>query len=39
MIDLMLDVRPGDIISMEILRDGTEMTVEFTITQEIFVAY
>ena len=39
MIDLMLDVRVGDCITLNILRDGEEKTVSVTITQECLTEY
>lgn len=39
LIDVMLDVRVGDTVSLVIVRDGTEMTVSTTITEESLAAY
>ncbi len=39
LIDAMLDVRVGDTVSLVIVRDGTEMTVSTTITEESLAAY
>ena len=38
-IDLMLDVRVGDTVYLNILRGGVEMTVEMTITEDCLTAY
>ena len=38
-IDFMLDVRTGDILSFTILRDGAEMTVTVTVTEDCLTAY
>ena len=38
-IDMMLDVRVGDVVTMTVDRDGVEMTVEITITEECLTAY
>ena len=38
-IDMMLDVRVGDVIAFKILRDGEEMTVSITVTEECLIAY
>ena len=38
-IDMMLDVRPGDVVTFKILRGGEEMTVSITITEECLTAY
>ena len=37
-IDMMLDVRVGDTVALTVLRDGEEMTVHFTITEECLIA-
>ena len=39
LIDAMLDVRVGDSVSMVIIRDGEEMTVNTTITEDCLTAY
>lgn len=39
LIDAMLDVRVGEEISLQILRDGTEMTVSVTVTEDTLAAY
>ncbi len=39
LIDAMLDVRVGDTVSFVIIRDGTEMTVSTTITEESLSKY
>ena len=39
LIDAMLDVRVGDTVSLVIVRDGAEMTVSTTITEESLMAY
>lgn len=39
LIDAMLDARVGDTVSMTILRGGSEMTVQTTITNDCFSAY
>ena len=38
-IDMMLDVRVGDIITFNILRDSQEMTVSITITKDCLTSY
>ena len=38
-IDMMLDLRVGDTVNMNIVRDGVEMTVSITITEDCLVAY
>ena len=38
-IDMMLDVRVGDVVELELLRDGEEITVSITITEECLAAY
>ena len=38
-IDMMLDLRVGDTVTFEILRDGEAGTVEITITEECLTAY
>ncbi len=39
LIDAMLDVRVGDTVSLVIVRDGAEMTVSTTITEDSLSAY
>ena len=39
LIDSMLDVRVGDTVTLQILRDGEEMTVSTVITEECLTAY
>ena len=39
MIDMMLDVRVGDVVTVTVLRGGVEKTVSITITQECLTAY
>ena len=39
LIDAMLDVRVGDTVYMEIIRNGEEMTVSTVITEDCLVAY
>ena len=39
LIDLTLDVRPGDVLTVELIRDGTEMNIEIEITEESLTAY
>ncbi len=39
LIDAMLDVRVGDTVSLVIIRDGVEMTVQTSITEDCFTAY
>ena len=39
LIDAMLDVRAGDTVSLLIVRDGAEMTVSTTITEDNLAAY
>ena len=39
LIDAMLDVRVGDTVSLVIVRDGAEMTVSTTITEDCLAAY
>ena len=38
-IDLMLDVRVGDEVVFTLLRDGNEITVSITITEDCLTAY
>ena len=38
-IDMMLDVRVGDVVTLKILRGGEEMTVSITITEGCLTAY
>ena len=38
-IDMMLDVRVGDVVSFTVLRDGAEITVEIIITEDCLMAY
>ena len=38
-IDMMLDVRVDDVVTLNILREGTEKTVSITITKECLTAY
>lgn len=38
-IDMMLDVRAGDVVTLSILRGGEEMTVSMTITEDCLMAY
>ena len=38
-IDMMLDVRVGDVVSFCVLRDGEDITVSITITQDCLTAY
>lgn len=38
-IDMMLDVRAGDVVTLSILRGGEEMTVSVTITEDCLTAY
>ena len=38
-IDMMLDVRVGDVVAFEILRNGEKRTVQITVTAECLVAY
>lgn len=38
-IDMMLNVRAGDVVTLKILRDSEEMTVSITITEECMTAY
>ena len=39
MIDMMLDVRVGDTVTIEILRNGERMTVTLTVTEDCLTAY
>ena len=39
MIDMMLDVRVGDTVSLTVLRNGEEVTVEIEITEDCLTAY
>ena len=38
-IDMMLDVRVGDVVVLSIIRDGEEMTVSVTVTKGCLSAY
>ena len=38
-IDLMLDMRVGDTLTLQMLRDGETVTVEITVTEECLTAY
>ena len=38
-IDMMLDVRPGDVVTLTVLRGGEERTVSITITEDCLTAY
>ena len=38
-IDLMLDMRVDDVVTIKILRDGAEMEVSITITEDCLTAY
>ena len=38
-IDMMLNVRAGDVVTLKILRGGEKMTVSITITEECLTAY
>ena len=38
-IDMMLDVRAGDVVTLKILRAGDEKTVSITITEDCLTAY
>jgi serine protease Do len=38
-IDMMLDVRAGDVVTIKILRGSEEMTVDITITEDCLTAY
>ena len=38
-IDMMLDVRAGDVVTLKILRGGEEMTVSITITEGCLTEY
>ena len=38
-IDMMLDVRVGDVVTLNILRDGKEQSVSITITNDCLTAY
>ena len=38
-IDMMLDVRAGDVVTLSLLRDDEPLTVEITITEECLTAY
>ena len=38
-IDMMLDVRQGDVISIKLLRGGEELTVSNSVTAECLAAY
>lgn len=37
--DMMLTVRPGDTVILKVLRQGTEQTLEITVTEECLTAY
>ena len=39
MIDMSLDMRVGDIITMNVLRDGEEFAVNITLTEDCLTAY
>ena len=36
---MMLDVRPGDVVTLTVLRGGEERTVSITITEDCLTAY
>ena len=38
-IDMMLDVRAGDVVTLSLLRDDEPLTVEITITEDCLTAY
>lgn len=38
-IDMMLDVRVGDVVALEILRCNEKSTVQITITEDCLTAY
>ena len=38
-IDMMLDVRAGDVVTLQILRGGEEMTVDITVTNDCLTEY
>ena len=38
-IDSMLDMRPGDVVTLNVLRDGEEISLDITITEECLTAY
>lgn len=38
-IDMMLDVRVGDVVTLGILRGGEEMSITITVTEECLTAY
>lgn len=38
-IDMMLDVRAGDVVALDILRDGEEKTVSITVTEDCLAEY
>ena len=38
-IDMMLDVRVGDVVTLKILRAGEEKTVSITITEDCLMEY
>ena len=38
-IDMMLDVRAGDVVTIRILRGGEEMSVSITVTEGCLTAY
>ena len=39
LIDMMLDLRVSDVVTLQIIRAGEEMTVSITITEDCLVAY
>ena len=38
-IDMMLDLRVGDVVTLEIQRNGENMTFDITITEDCLTAY
>ena len=38
LIDMMLDLRVSDVVTLQIIRDGVEMTVSLTVTEDCLVA-
>ena len=38
-IDMMLDVRPGDTVTINIIRDGAEMSLSIDITADCLTEY
>ena len=38
-IDMMLDLRPGDTVTLTILRNGEELQVSITVTEDCLTAY